>query len=122
MTQPQKNLGIFLLRLDGIALMNGMVLAVNSTALVSDVQPSYNGTVLRCSEFANPNSMFIEAVLRVAGIIISIACINTSAVCIIQKLLMWADVGCISQNFYGYIINLVKHSLTYFPTKIVSNE
>ena len=64
--QPSRMLGIFLLRLDGISLMNGTVLAVNSTAVVNNVQPSYNGTVLKCSEFANL-SMFSEAVLRVAG-------------------------------------------------------
>ena len=46
--------------------MNGVVLAVNSTAVASNVQPSYNGTVLRCSEYADL-SMFIETVLRVAG-------------------------------------------------------
>ena len=67
MTQPQKNLGIFLLCVDGVSLMNGTVSAVNSTAVVSNVQPSYNGTVLKCYEFANL-SMFSEAVLRVAGI------------------------------------------------------
>ena len=66
-TQPQKSFGIFLLRVDGVSLMNRIVLAVNSTAVVSNVQPSYNGTVLRCSEFANL-SMFSVAVLRVAGI------------------------------------------------------
>ena len=65
-TQPSKTLGIFLLHLDGISLMNGMVLAVNSTAVVSNVQPSYNGTVLKCSEFADLN-MFSESILRVAG-------------------------------------------------------
>ena len=48
--------------------MNGMVLAVNSTAVVINVQPSYNGTVLKCAEFADPSSLFSEAVLRVAGI------------------------------------------------------
>ena len=67
MTQSaQKHLGLFLLSLDEISLMNGTVLGVNSTAVVNNVQPSYNGTVLRCSEFANL-SMFSEAVLRVAG-------------------------------------------------------
>ena len=65
-TQPQRNLGIFLLRVDGVSLMNGMASAVNSTALASNVQPSYNGTVLKCSEFTNL-SMFSEALLRVAG-------------------------------------------------------
>ena len=67
-TQPSRMLGFFLLRLDGISLLtNGsVVLAVNSTAVVSNVQPSYNGTVLRCSEFADL-SVFIETVLRVAG-------------------------------------------------------
>ena len=79
-TQPQKNLGIFLLRVDGVSLMNGMVLAVNSTAVVSNIQPSYNGTMLKCAENADPLSLFREIVVRVAGIIshcISIAvCIN----------------------------------------------
>ena len=65
-TQPQRNLGIFLLRVDGVSLMNGMVLAVNSTAIVSDVQPSYNGTVLGCYELQT--LVCSEAVLRVAGI------------------------------------------------------
>ena len=64
--QPSRMLGIFLLHLDGISRMNGMVLAVNSTAVVSNVQLSYNGTVLRCSEYADL-SMFREVVLRVAG-------------------------------------------------------
>ena len=60
-------LGIFLLRLDGIALlMNGMVSAVNSTAVVSNVTLSDNGTTLRCSEHADL-SMFSETALRVAG-------------------------------------------------------
>ena len=76
MTQPPKNLGFFLLRVDGVSLMNGMVLAVNSTAVVNNVQPSYNGTVLRCSEFANL-SMFSEAVLKVAGIVSAYALHNT---------------------------------------------
>ena len=67
MTQPQKNLGIFQLRVDGVSQMNGMASAVNSTAVVNNVQPSYNGTVLRCSEYADL-SMFREIVLRVAGI------------------------------------------------------
>ena len=66
-TQPQKTLGIFLLRVDGVSL-NGMALAVNSTAVVSDVQPSYNGTVLKCAEHADPLNLFSEEVLRVAGI------------------------------------------------------
>ena len=74
-TQPQKSLGIFLLRVDGVSLMNGMVLAVNSTAVVSNVQPSYNGTVLRCSENADLN-MFSEAVLRVAGISHCLLCMH----------------------------------------------
>ena len=64
--QSSRQLGIFLLHLDGIALTNGMVSAVNSTAVVSNVQPSYNGTVLRCSEYTDL-TMFREAVLRVAG-------------------------------------------------------
>ena len=56
----------FLLQLDGISLINETVSAVNSTAVVSNVQPSYNGTVLRCAEYADP-SIFRETVLRVAG-------------------------------------------------------
>ena len=64
--QSSKMLGIFLLHLDGISLTGGTVSAVNSTAVVGNVQPSYNGTVLRCSEYTNL-SMFREAVLRVAG-------------------------------------------------------
>ena len=60
-------LGIFLLRLDGISLLtNGTVSAVNSTAAVYNIQPSYNGTTLRCSENTYL-SMFSETVLRVAG-------------------------------------------------------
>ena len=64
--QSPKVLGIFLLHLDGILLTNGTVSAVNSTAVVSNVQPSYNGTTLKCSEDADL-SMFSEAVLKVAG-------------------------------------------------------
>ena len=67
MTQPQRNLGIFLLRVDGVSLMNGTAFAVNSTAVVNNLQPLFNGTVLRCSEYADL-SMFREIVLRVAGI------------------------------------------------------
>ena len=63
---PEKMLGIFLVRLDRILMTGGTVLAVNSTAVVSNVQPSYNGTVLKCSEYANI-SMFREIVVRVAG-------------------------------------------------------
>ena len=59
-------LGIFLLHLDGISQTNGTVSAVNSTAVVSNVQLSYNGTMLKCSENADLN-MFSEAVLIVAG-------------------------------------------------------
>ena len=59
--------------------MNGIVSTVNSTAVVSNVQPSYNGTVLRCLELADL-SMFSEAVLRVAGKVTAI-CI----VCIIHR-------------------------------------
>ena len=44
----------------------GTVTAVNSTAVVSDVQTSFNGTVLKCSEFSDLN-MFYETVLRVSG-------------------------------------------------------
>ena len=64
--QSSKLLGIFLLQLDGILLTNGKVSAVNSTAVVSNIQPSYNGTTLKCYEDADL-SMFREAVLRVAG-------------------------------------------------------
>ena len=46
--------------------MNGTVSAVNSTAVVSNVQPSYNGTTLKCFEDADL-LMFSETVLRVAG-------------------------------------------------------
>ena len=71
-TQSSKLLGIFLLQLDGILLSNEKVLAVNSTAVVSNVQPSYNGTTLKCSEDADL-SMFREAVLRVAGNIMAVS-------------------------------------------------
>ena len=64
--QSSRMLGIFWLHLNGISLMNGTVLAVNSTAVVSNVQASSNGTVLRCLEYADL-SMFRETVLRVAG-------------------------------------------------------
>ena len=64
--QSSKMLGIFLMHLDGILITNGAVLAVNSTAVVTNVQPSYNGTTLKCSEDAEL-SMFSEAILRVAG-------------------------------------------------------
>ena len=63
---PEIMLGIFLVHLDGILVTNETVSAVNSTAVVSNVQPSYNGTVLRCSEYPN-TSMFREIVLRVPG-------------------------------------------------------
>lgn len=60
-------MGIFLLRLDGISLQtNGMVSAVNSTAVVSNVLLSYDGITLKCSEDVDL-SMFSELVLRVAG-------------------------------------------------------
>ena len=66
-TRASRMLGIFLLRLDEIALQtNGTASAVNSTAVVSHIQLSYNGTTLRCSENAHL-SMFSETVLRVAG-------------------------------------------------------
>ena len=65
-TQSSSTLGIFLLHLDGISLTGGTVTAVNSTAVVSDVQPSYDGILLRCSEFANL-SMFSETILKVKG-------------------------------------------------------
>ena len=81
-TQPQKQLKFFLLRVDGVSLlMNGMGLTVNSTAVVSNVQPFYNGTVLRCSEYADL-SMFKEIVLRVAGIS---HCLLLFALCIHNK-------------------------------------
>ena len=63
---PEIMLGIFLVRLDVILVTGGNVSAVNSTAVVSNVQPSYNGTVLKCSEYADL-SMFREIVVRVAG-------------------------------------------------------
>lgn len=65
-TQSSRILGIFLVHLDGILLINGVVLAVNSTAVVSNVQPSYNGTTLKCYENADL-SMFSRVVLKVAG-------------------------------------------------------
>ena len=71
-TQSSIELGIFLLQLDGILHINGNVLAVNSTAVVSNVQPSYNGTMLKCSEDADL-SIFREAVLRVAGNIMAVS-------------------------------------------------
>lgn len=64
--QSSTMLGIFLLQLNGISQMNGMGSVVKSTAVVNNVQLSYNGTALRCSEFADL-SMFRETVLRVAG-------------------------------------------------------
>ena len=64
--QSSKMLGIFLLHLDEILLTGGIVSAVNSTAVVSNVQPSDNGTVLKCSEYTDL-TMFRETVLRVAG-------------------------------------------------------
>ena len=64
---PTRKLGIFLLRLDGIiSQTNGMVSAVNSTAVVDNVKLSDSGTTLKCSENVNL-SMFSETVLRVAG-------------------------------------------------------
>ena len=65
-TQPSKELGIYLLHVDEVALTGGMVSAVNSTAVVNNVQPSYSGTVLKCSENTDL-SMFSQTVLRVAG-------------------------------------------------------
>ena len=64
--QPSRTLGIFRLHLNGISQMNGTASVVNSTAVVSNVQLSYNGTVLRCLEYADL-SMFRETVLKVAG-------------------------------------------------------
>ena len=65
--QSPAMLGIFLLSLDGITqTTGGTVTAVNSTAVVSNVQTSFNGTVLKCSEFGDLN-MFHETVLRVSG-------------------------------------------------------
>ena len=69
-TQPSKKLGIYLLHVNEVSQTDGMVSAVNSTAVVSNVQPSYNGTTLKCSEYADL-SMFSEAVLRVAGELLS---------------------------------------------------
>ena len=71
-TQSSKKLGIFLLQLDGILITNGTVLAVNSTAVVSNLQLSHNGTTLKCSEDTDL-SMFREAVLRVAGNIMAVS-------------------------------------------------
>ena len=59
--------------------MNGMASAVNSTAVVSNVQPSYNGTVLRCSEFTDL-SMFSEALLRVAGKVTAYIIMHTQCI------------------------------------------
>ena len=64
--QSPAMLGIFLLSLDEIAQTGGIVTAVNSTAVVSNVQTAFNGTVLKCSEFGDLN-MFHETVLRVSG-------------------------------------------------------
>ena len=71
-------LGIFLLHLDGISQTNGTVSAVNSTAVVSNVQLSYNDTTLKCSENADL-SMFSETVLRVAGECNTQALLNKSS-------------------------------------------
>ena len=61
-------LGIFLLRLDGLSLLaNGTVSAVNSTAVVSNVRPSYNGITLTCSEVTDPISIGTVLIMRVAG-------------------------------------------------------
>ena len=65
--QSSVKLGIFLLHLDGISYPDGTVTGVTSTAVVSNIQPSYNGTTLKCSEHAN-TIMFSEEVLRVEGI------------------------------------------------------
>ena len=65
-TQPSRMLGIFLLSLDGISLQTNGTVAVNSTAVVNNVQLSNNGITLKCSENADL-SMFSETVMRVAG-------------------------------------------------------
>ena len=44
--------------------VTGMSIAVNSTAVVEDVQPSYDGVELKCSENTNL-AVFCVAVLRV---------------------------------------------------------
>lgn len=64
-TQSSSTLGIFRLHLDGIST-SGKVNAVNSTAVVGDVLLSYDGTLLKCSEYANL-SIFRETNLKVKG-------------------------------------------------------
>ena len=64
--QSSSTLGIFQLHLDGILLINGTVTAVNSTAVVSDVLPHYNGALLKCSEYADL-SISRETILKVKG-------------------------------------------------------
>ena len=65
-TQSSSTLGIFVLHLDGISPTSGPVKAVNSTAVVGDVLLSYDGILLKCSEYADL-SMFSETILRVKG-------------------------------------------------------
>ena len=66
--QSSSTMGIFRVHLDGITLTNGTVAsAVNSTAFVSDVLPDYNGTLLKCSEYADL-SISSETILKVKGI------------------------------------------------------
>ena len=66
--QSSSTLGIFRLHLDGISLTAGgtVTSAVNSTAVVSDVLPSYDGILLKCSEYADL-SIFSETILKVKG-------------------------------------------------------
>ena len=81
-TQSSSTLGIFWLHLDGISPTSGPVKAVNSTAVVSDVLPSYNGISLKCSEYADL-SMFSETILRVNGKIANL--INLPHACMIPR-------------------------------------
>ena len=100
-TQPPRMLGIFLLSLDGISLLpNGTVSAVNSTAVVSNVQLSNNGTMLKCSENVDI-SMFGETVLRVSG---KWCCACTYYYAIVHLILVHAGL----QFFVMYII---RHAL-----------
>ena len=64
--QSSSTLGIFRLHLNGILLINGTVTAVNSTAVVSDLLPHYNGALLKCSEYADL-SISRETILKVKG-------------------------------------------------------
>ena len=67
-TQSSSTLGIFQLHLDGISQTAGgtVTTAVNSTAVVSEVLLSYDGTLLKCSEYTDL-SIFSETILKVKG-------------------------------------------------------